>query len=217
MDAKFVSVLISRGSLYTRSIPSEEGLLILRRQFVATARFDQHAQKEIQKILILVSWLQREWIDAEAGVFQAHVEIASAERASEHLVAGAEVKDKRQRVIFLRRLDDEIRGERFATANGSEDESIGNIAPMQIQEVGRPMRGLKDREIFLVELRVPPGTCIDGEQERQVGIVGVQCPLFPQIELSITWNGRKERVEQVVTFFVKQAIVLREQLLKLGY
>ena len=46
--------------------------------------------------------------------------------------------------------------------------------------------------------------------------VRVQCPLLAQIELPVAGDRGKEGIEQVVAFFVEQAVVLGEEFLELG-
>ncbi len=94
-------------------MPANRALFILRRQVIASACLNEHAQEEIEKVLILVGRRRENGLMLKPGVFQPDVEIAPAEGLRQHLVAGAEVEDEGQRVVFLGRLDDEIGGERF--------------------------------------------------------------------------------------------------------
>ena len=87
---------------------------------------------------------------------------------------------------------------------------------MEIQVVRRAVRRFEDGEILPLQMRVPLRAAIDGEQKRQVGIVGIERPLLAEIELPVAGDRGEERIEQVVAFLVEQAVMLREQLLKLG-
>ena len=78
------------------------------------------------------------------------------------------------------------------------------------------MRGLQHGEILALQMRVPLLAGIDGEQERQVGVIRVQRPLLAQIELPVAGHGGKEGIQQVVAFFIQQAVMGGEQFLKLG-
>ena len=56
---------------------------------------------------------------------------------------------------------------------------------MNVEVVRRAVGRFENGEILAFEMRVPLGTAIDSEQKRQIGIVGVQCPLLAQVELLI--------------------------------
>ena len=75
----------------------------------------------------------------------------------------------------------------------------------------------RNGEILAFEVRIPPLAGIDGKEKRQVGIVGIECPLFAQIELPIAGDGGEERIQEVVAFFIEKTIMPGEELLKLGY
>jgi hypothetical protein len=51
---------------------------------------------------------------------------------------------------------------------------MGHIAVVEIQEVGSVVVGLEHREIFPAEVSIPWFATMEGEQEREISIVGVQ-------------------------------------------
>ena len=67
MDAKFESVHSRRGVVYAlqRSI---ERFLVGDGQLIVSTGLDEHAQKEIQEVQVLVCRPKRERIDDEAGI-----------------------------------------------------------------------------------------------------------------------------------------------------
>jgi hypothetical protein len=85
-----------------------------------------------------------------------------------------------------------------------------HVAAMQVQVVRRAVYRFKDREIFLIQLRVPRRSRVDRKEKGQVGIVGVECPLLAEIELPIAWDRGEEGIEQVVAFLIQQSVMLRE-------
>ena len=159
--------------------------------------------------------LQRKRIDGEAGILQTDIEIGSAKDARQRLVAAAQIEDEGQRVVLLRGLKGSGERETFARASSAEQQRVRHVAAMQIQVVRRAVRRFEHGEIFPLQMRVPLRTGIDREQERQVGVIGIQRPLLAQIELPVAWHRGKEGIEQVVAFFVQQAVMLGEQLLEL--
>ena len=72
-----------------------------------------------------------------------------------------------------------------------------HVAAMQVQVVWRAVYRFKDGEVLLIQLRVPRRSGVDREQERQVGIVGVECPLFTEIELPIAWAVAKKALSRL--------------------
>jgi hypothetical protein len=64
--------------------------------------------------------------------------------------------------------------ERLATPAHPEDQRVGNVAGMQVEEVGRAVVGFEHGEIFRAEMRVGLLAGKDRKQKRQVGVVRVQ-------------------------------------------
>ncbi len=92
------------GQLVNALQRSVECLFIGGRQLIAATGPYEHAQEEIQEIQVLVCRLQRERVDAEAGIFQSDVQIRPAEDPRQRLVTAAEVEDEGERFILLRGL-----------------------------------------------------------------------------------------------------------------
>ena len=62
----------------------------------------------------------------------------------------------------------------FARSGHSEDQRVRHLAVMQIQEVRRGVVGFEHGQIFGAEVRIDFLARQDREQERQVGVIGVQ-------------------------------------------
>ena len=56
---------------------------------------------------------------------------------------------------------------------------------MQIEEVGRPVIGFEDGQIFGVQMLVPTLSRVQCEQERIIRIVGIQQLEISQIEVAV--------------------------------
>ena len=82
--------------------------------------------------------------------------------------------------------------------------------------VRRAMIGFKDGQILLFQMTVGFVAGMQGEQERVIGIVGVEDQHGAEVEGVIAGNGREIRVEQVVSLFVKLGIVDTEGLVKIS-
>ena len=211
-----MSVLISAGSLYARSIAANSAFSSSGVKLIASAGLDQHAQEEVQKVQVLVGGFQREGIDGEAGVLQPDVQVCAAEDARQRFVAAAQVEDEGQRLILLQRLQDGKPAVNDLPAPVAPSSSVWATSPeCKIHVVRRAMRRFEDGEILAFEMRVPPRAAIDGKQERQVGVIGVECPLLAKVELLVAGHRGEERIQQVVAFLIQQAVMLGEQLLEL--
>ena len=51
------------------------------------------------------------------------------------------------------------------------------------------MVGLKDRKIFLPEMRISRLATVKGEKERKVGVVGIQEILVPEVESVVSGDN----------------------------
>ena len=83
---------------------SVERLFIRSRQLIAATGFDEHAQEEIEEVQVLVCRREREWVDAEARIFEPDIQIGATKDARQRLIAAAEIEDEGERFILLRRL-----------------------------------------------------------------------------------------------------------------
>ncbi len=77
-------------------------------------------------------------------------------------------------VVLLKVRDEEIQKERFARAGAPEDHGVGHIPVMEVQEVGRVVVRFENRQIFLPKMPVARLATVEGEQEREIGVIRVQ-------------------------------------------
>ena len=87
---------------------------------------------------------------------------------------------------------------------------------MQVQKIGCAVIRFKNRQVFRVQMLVPALSGVQREQEWVIGIVRVQQPQISEIEMAISWQGCEERIQKVVPLLKEQAVVHREDFVKLG-
>ena len=78
------------------------------------------------------------------------------------------------------------------------------------------MVGLKDRKIFLPEMRISRLATVKGEEKREICIVGVEQIQGTQVEDVVAGNRREKGVQKVVFFFIELGIVDAEHFIKIG-
>lgn len=69
---------------------------------------------------------------------------------------------------------------------------------VEVQEIGRAVVGLEDRQILLAKMGIAPSALVKSEEEREIRIVGVQEIQAAEVESMIAGNGREEGMQQVV-------------------
>src|SRR5271154_4317934 len=143
---------------------------------------DQNFQEQGEKIEILLGGWQRKRIDLEILGLQADAHIRSPEQLCEAFKASTQIEDEGVRSIFLQVRDEEIQEKRFPGAGPAENHGVSHIPVMEVQEVRRVMVGLENRKIFLPKMRVARLATVQGEEKREVGIVGVEQVQGAQVE-----------------------------------
>src|SRR4029077_15775323 len=91
--------------------------------------------KERQEVEIGFSRLEAERVDGEVGGFQSDAKIGASEEPCEALEAAAQVKDERERIVFLEIGNQEVQEEGLSTARPAEDHAVRDIAVMKVQEI----------------------------------------------------------------------------------
>ena len=158
----------------------------------------EHTEEAKEELQVLLGRRQRKRIDGEVPRLLADVEIRSAEDRRQRLEAAADIEDVGQRRVLLCVLEKKVAEIRFATARSAQNECVRHFAVVQIQEVGRAVVGFKHRQIFRAEVRVRLLARQDGEQKRQVGVVGVQQIQPAEVQRIVAGNGGEVGVELVV-------------------
>ena len=86
----------------------------------------------------------------------------------------------------------------LAGAGHSEDERVGHLAVMQVQEVGRAVVGLKHSQVLRAEMRIRLLAGQDRKQKREVGIVRIQQVQPAKIQRVVSRHGGEVGIELVV-------------------
>src|SRR3984957_2791950 len=135
---------------------------------------NEHAEEAEEKLQIRFCPGQGEWVDGEVTRLLADVEVRAPEYRRKRSEAAANIEDEGPRCILLRVLQQKITKIRFATPAHPEDQCVGNVAGMQVEEVGRAVVGFEHGEVFRAEIRVGLLAGKDRKQKRQVRVVRVQ-------------------------------------------
>ncbi len=91
-----------------------------------------------------------------------------------------------------------------------------DIAVVEIQEVRGVVVGFEDGEIFLPEMAIARLATVEGEQKREIGIVGVEQIQVAEIEGVVAGNRREKCVQEVVFLFVELGVVDAEDFVEFG-
>ena len=135
---------------------------------------NEYAEEAEEKLQVLFGLRQREGVDGEVPRFLTHIEIRALEYRRKRLEAAADIKDESQRLVLLRVLQQKNAKIGLATARHPENQGMGNVAGVQVEEVGRAVVGFDDCQVLRAEMRVRLFTGKDRKQKRQVGVVRVQ-------------------------------------------
>src|SRR5262249_50696604 len=149
--------------------------------------------------------------------FLPDVEIRALEYRCERLKAATDIKDESQRLVLLRVLQQKHAKIGLATPCHPENQGVGNVAGVQVEEVGRAGVGFDDWQGFRAELRIRLFTGQDRKQERQVRIICVQQKQFPEIQCIVARHDGEISVQLVVGFGKQIAIRVGEDTGELGY
>src|ERR1017187_135232 len=135
---------------------------------------NEHAEKAEEKLQVLFGLRQREGVDGEVPRLLTHIEIRALEYRRKRLEAATDIKDESQRLVFLRVLQQKNAQIRLATACHPENQGMGNVAGVQVEEVGRAVVGFDDRQALRAEMCVRLLAGKDRKEKRKVGVVRVQ-------------------------------------------
>src|SRR6185312_5787763 len=100
-------------------------------------RFGQNASENTQEIEIARSWRQGERIDLELVRSLSHPEISAPEKPGETRKAPAKIEDESVRIVLLQIGNEEIQQERLAGTGSPQNDAVGNVPMMKIEEVRR--------------------------------------------------------------------------------
>src|SRR5580700_5796242 len=171
---------------------------------------NEDAEEAEEKLQVLLGLRQREGVDGEIPRFLTHIEIRALEYRRKGLEAAADIEDEGQRLVFLRVLQQKNAQIRLATTAHPENQSVGNIAGVQVEIVGRAVVGFEHSQILGAEMRVRLLAGKDRKQKRQVGVICVQQIKFAEVERIVAGHGGEIGVELVVSLHKQIAIRVGE-------
>src|SRR5665213_1739915 len=88
---------------------------------------------------------------------------------------------------------------------------------MQVEIVGRGIVRLKDCQILGTKVRIRLLAWVNGEQKRQVGVVGIEQVHLAKILDVVTRNGREQGIELVVSLRKERTVGVRKDTRKLAH
>ena len=94
---------------------------------------------------------------------------------------------------------------------------MGNVAGMQVEEVGRAVVGFDDCQVLRAEMRVRLFAGKDRKQKRQVGVIRVQQIQLAEVERIVARHSGEISVQLVVGFRKQIAVRVGEDASKLGH
>src|SRR5271156_1781449 len=150
---------------------------------------NEHAEEAEEKLQVLFGLWQGERVDCEVARFLPHIEIRALKYRRKRLEAAADIKDESQRLVLLRVLQQKNAKIGLATACHAENQGMGNVACVQVEEVGRAVVGFDDCEVLRAEVRVGLFAWKDRKQERQVGVVRVQQVQLAEVHRIVARHG----------------------------
>src|SRR5208283_3121571 len=134
---------------------------------------NEHTEEAKEKLQVLFSLRQRERVDGEIPCLLADIEVRALENRRKRLEASSDIKDESQRLVLLCVLQQKNAEIALATARHAENQGMGNVASMQVEEVGRAVVGFDDCQVLRAEMHVRLFTGKDRKQKGQVGIIRV--------------------------------------------
>src|SRR5580692_4901707 len=178
---------------------------------------NEHAEKAEEKLQVLFGLRQREWVDGEVPRFLTHIEIRALEYRRKRLEAAADIEDEGQRLVLLRVLQQKIAEIRLATACHSENQRMGNVAGVQVEEVRRAVVCFEHRPVLRAEMLVRLLAGKDRKQKRQVGIVRVQHVQLAEVHRIVSRYSSEISIQLIVGFYKQIAVRVGEDASELGH
>src|ERR1035438_3844485 len=94
---------------------------------------------------------------------------------------------------------------------------MGNVAGVQVEEVGRAVVGFDDCQVLRAEMRVRLFAGKDRKQKRQVGVVRVQEIKLSKVQRIVAGHGGEVCVQLVVGFRKQIAVRVGEDASELSH
>src|SRR5579872_1859967 len=94
---------------------------------------------------------------------------------------------------------------------------MGNVAGMEVKEVGRAVVGFDDCQALRAEMLVRLLAGKDRKKKRQVGVVRVQHVQLAEVHCIVARYGSEIGIQLVVGFYKQIAVRVSEDASKLGH
>src|SRR6202795_1923598 len=150
---------------------------------------NEHAEEAEEKLQVLFGLWQGERVYGEGPRFLTHNVIRALKYRRKRLEAAADIKDESQRLVLLRVLQQKNAEIGLATACHPENQGMGNVAGVQVEEVGRAVVGFDDCQVLRAEMRVRLFAGKDRKQKRQVGVIRVQQIQLAEVQRIVAWHS----------------------------
>src|SRR5271166_4850845 len=177
---------------------------------------NEHAEEAEEKLQVLFGLWQGERIDSEVTRFLPHIEIRALEYRRKRVEAAADIEDEGQRLVLLCVLQQKNAQIRLATTAHPENKGVGNIAGVQVEEVGRAVVGFEHSQVLRAEMHVRLLAGKDRKQKRQIGVIRVQQIQLAKVKRIVAGHGGEVCVELVVGFRKQISIRVGEEAGELG-
>src|SRR5271166_5607389 len=177
---------------------------------------NEYSEEAEEKLQVLFGLWQGEGVDGEVPRFLTHIEIRALEYRRKRLEAAADIKDEGQGLVLLRVLQQKNAEIRLPTPRHPENKGVGNVAGVQVEEVGSAVVGFDDCEVLRAKMRVRLLAGKDRKEEGQVGIICVQQIQLAKVQRIVARYGSEIGVELVVSLRKQVAIRVGEDASELG-
>src|SRR5579864_5614024 len=178
---------------------------------------NEHAAEAEEKLQVLLGLRQREGVDGEVSRFLTHIEIRALEYLRKRLEAAADIKNEGQRLVLLRVLQQKNAKIGLATACHPENQGMGNVAGVQVEEVGRAVIGFDDCQALRAEMWVRLFAGKDRKQKRQVGVVRVEHVQLAEVHRIVARYSSEISIQLVVGFRKQIAVRVGEDASELSH
>ena len=110
----------------------------------------------------------------------------------------------------------EVQEERLPAARRPEHDRVGDVLVVQVEVERRPVRRFEDGQVLAPEVGVGGRSAVEREQERQVGVVGVEQVQVAEIGGAATGDRGQPGVQEVRALLHQRGVVRGEHLETLG-
>ena len=114
------------------------------RNRVEVSPVDEHLHEQGKKIEVFLGWRKHERIDGEAGRLDTDTDIGASEEFGQAFKTSTEIEDKGVRGVLLKIGEQEIPKKAFPSSRASENEGMGHITIVEVQEIRSSVIGFEN-------------------------------------------------------------------------